>query len=90
MSEEKSTLDSLVDMLKQERDELRLKMHLAEMDARDEYDRLSGKVDQLSDQFEPVRNALDETGKGVYSALGLLADELKVGFERVRKAVTED
>ncbi|MCR9293397.1 MAG: hypothetical protein NXI32_11805 [bacterium] len=90
MSEEKSTLDSLVDLLKQERDELRLKMHLAEMDARDEYDRLSGKVDQLSDQFEPVKNALDETGKGIYAALGLLADELKVGFDRVRKAVIED
>lgn len=88
-SESSSSLEALIQRLKQERDELRLQMHLASMDAQDEYQRISGKVDELTSQVEPVREAVEETGKNLYAALGLLADELQVGFQRVRKSLTE-
>ncbi len=89
MSDEKSSLDKLVSELKQQRDELRLQMHLASMEAKDEYERLSGKYDELSDQYEPVSNAVEETAENLLSALSLAAGELKVGFQRVHKALTE-
>ncbi len=89
MSDSKSSLEELISKLKQERDELNLQMHLASMDAKDEYDRLSGKIDELSDQYEPVRDALEETAGNIWSALGLAAGELKAGFDRVRKAIDE-
>lgn len=89
MSDSKSSLEQLISKLKQERDELNLQMHLASMDAKDEYDRLSGKIDELSDQYEPVRDALEETAGNIWSALGLAAGELKAGFDRVRKAIDE-
>ena len=82
-------LEGMISRLKQQRDELRVQIHLAEMEARDEYQRLSEKVDQLGEQYEPLREALEETGANVYSALGMLADELKIGFDRVRKAVVD-
>ncbi len=90
MSESKSNLDRLVASLKQERDELKLKMHLAGMDAKSEYDRLSGKCDELSEQFDPVKDAVEESAENLFAALGLFADELKVGFQRVRKAIQDD
>ena len=89
MADEKSSLDKLVSELKQQRDELRLQMHLANMEARDEYERLSGKYDELSEQYEPVSNAVEETAGNLLSALSLAAGELKVGFQRVRKALSE-
>ncbi len=89
MADDKSSLDKLVSELKQQRDELRLQMHLASMEARDEYERLSGKYDELSDQYEPVSDAVEETAENLLSALSLAAGELKVGFQRVRKALTE-
>ena len=89
MSDQKSTLESLISKLKQEKDELKLQMHLASMDAKNEYDRLSGKCDELNDQFEPVKDAIEETTGNVFSALGLAAEELKIGFDRVRKAISE-
>jgi chromosome segregation ATPase len=89
MSEKANSLDQVVNKLKQERDELQLQMHLASMDAKDEYERLSGKVDELTDQYEPVKDAVEETADNVFSALGLVADELKAGFQRVRKTITE-
>ena len=89
MTDDQSSLDKLVSELKQQRDELRLQMHLASMEARDEYERLSGKYDELSDQYEPVSNAVEETAENLLSALSLAAGELKVGFQRVRKALSE-
>lgn len=89
MSDQRTSLDELIGTLKQERDELKLKMHLASMNAKDEYDRLSGKCDELTEQFEPLSDAVGDTAENVFAALGLVADELKIGFQRVRKAITE-
>jgi len=89
MSKKRNALDDVISKLKQERDELKLKMHLASMDAKVEYDRLSRKCDELTDQYEPVKEVVEETAENVLSALGLVADELKIGFQRVRKALTE-
>ena len=90
MSEQRNTLDEVISKLKQERDELKLKMHLASMDAKDEYERLSGKCDDLTDQYEPVKDAVEDTAESIFAALGMVADELKFGFQRVRKAIMEE
>lgn len=89
MSDEKTTLDNLVSELKQQRDELKLQMHLAGLEAKDEYQRLSEKCDELSEQYEPVSNAVEETAANLLAALSLAAGELKVGFHRVREAIRE-
>lgn len=90
MSEKRDALDDVISKLKQERDELKLKMHLASMDAKDDYERISGKVDELTEQYDPVKDAVEETAENIFSALGLVADELKAGFQRVRKSVSEE
>lgn len=90
MSDSKSALDEAIGKLKQDRDELKLQIHLAGMEARDEYDRLTSKYDELTDQMQPLTSAMEETADNVWAALGLLADELKIGFQRVRKAITEE
>ncbi|MEM1069686.1 MAG: hypothetical protein AAGG48_17705 [Planctomycetota bacterium] len=89
MTDSSNPLEDLIRELKQDRDELKLKMHLASMDAKDDYERISGKVDQLTEQFEPVKDAVEETAANVFSALGMAADELKFGLHRVRKAIEE-
>lgn len=80
-----SELDDIVADLKQKRDELRLQMHLASKEARDEWEELEEKMEEFS-----ARAKLDETGKGLGKALGQLGNELKLGYERVRKAVKDD
>jgi chromosome segregation ATPase len=89
MPDSKSSLDKLVSEIKQQRDELKLQMHLASMEAKDEYERLSGKYDELTEQYEPVSDAVEETAENLFAALGLAAGEIKTGFQRVRKAITE-
>ncbi len=89
MAEEKTALESLISSLKQERDELNLQMHLAGMEAKDEYERLASKIDELSSQYDPVKEAVAETGDSLVAALMLAAGEMKNGFHRIRKAISE-
>lgn len=89
MAGKKHDLEEALSAVKQQRDELKLKMHLAQMEAKEEYDRLSGQVEELAKQYEPVQDAVEEAAGSVFSALLLAADEMKAGFHRVRKALDE-
>ena len=90
MSTQRTALEELITSLKQERDELKLKIHLAGMEGKEEYERLSGKIDELTDHYEPVKDAVQESASNVFSAFLLAAGEMKNGFRRVRKAITEE
>jgi len=78
-------IDDLWDDLKQKRDELRVQMHLASKDARDEWEELEAKMKEFAKRAE-----LEQTGAGVGKALGELGNELKAGYQRLWKAVKED
>ena len=90
MSKLNNELAEIISSIKQEREELQLKMHLAGMEAKDEYNRLSAKFDELTDQYAPVREAVEDTADNVFAALKLAAEEMKDGFGRVRKAIKEE
>lgn len=87
---ERDALSELITSLKQQRDELKLHMHLAGAEAKQEYDRLNGKIAELSDQYEPARQAAGEAATNVFAALKLAADEFKVGFERIAKSLKSE
>lgn len=80
-----SELDDIIADLKQKRDELRLQMHLASKEAQDEWEELEEKLEDFT-----AKAKLDETGEGVGKALGRLGNELKLGYERIWKAVKDD
>jgi vacuolar-type H+-ATPase subunit D/Vma8 len=77
--------DDLVADLKQKRDELRLKIHLASKEAQDEWEDLEEKMQEFSSRAE-----LGKTSEGLGDALGKLGEELKMGYKRVRNAIKED
>jgi hypothetical protein len=78
--------DDVLLKLKQERDELALKMHLGKMEAADEWEKLEAKWHEITArQMPPVTEAVDESGVGVGLALELAVEELKKGYERIRK-----
>ena len=77
-----SGTDELLDKLKQERDEIALKIHLGSMELKEEWQALEDKWDRFNG-----RAGLGKTADGVESALELLGGELKKGYERLRKAL---
>lgn len=87
MSEERSTIKELISSLKQQRDELRLKMHLGNEEAKEQWEKLEEKFQQLTSDYEPLKTAVDETAEDVWESLKLVAGEIKTGFNRIRKSL---
>jgi vacuolar-type H+-ATPase subunit D/Vma8 len=77
--------DDLVADLKQKRDELRLKIHLASKEAQEEWQELEEKMQEFSSRAE-----LGKTSEGIGDALGKVGEELKRGYQRIRSAIKED
>ena len=84
------TLDDLkkiVDDLARQRDELNLKIHLAKADMRDEWDRLESKWEEVQGKLTTAGKEAEKTAGAVTTGIGLIADEIKKGYERIRNAM---
>ncbi|MEW6134010.1 MAG: hypothetical protein AB1591_12765 [Pseudomonadota bacterium] len=87
MAELREELKKLEDAVIQQRDELRVKMHLAKADARDEWEKLESKWAEVQTKFAEVKKAASESSGNIEAAARLLADELLKGYERIRKLI---
>lgn len=85
---EASRREEIVSRLRQERDEIRLKMHLAKAEIRDEWETLEGKWEHLEDRLASVAGETREAGKGVGTAFGIVADELGEAYRRIRSKLS--
>ncbi len=77
----------LMARLREERDELHLQIHLAKAEARDEWEKLEPSWEEFQARVHAVAETAGDASKDVYSALGLLGDELRHGYDRIRKAM---
>jgi polyhydroxyalkanoate synthesis regulator phasin len=88
MSEDKrKTVSDLIRKLKQQRDALAVQMHLGKEELKDEWDAVQHKLDQLTHRFEPLNKAVAETSEDVWESLKLVGEEIKEGFQRIRKSL---
>ncbi len=80
-------LKKLTDDLAQQRDELNIKLHLAKAEVRDEWDKLETKWEEMKSNMTTVSEEAEKTAESVTTAAGLLADEIKKGYERIKNAL---
>jgi SMC interacting uncharacterized protein involved in chromosome segregation len=80
-------LKRLVDELKMQRDELAVKVHLARQEARDEWETLEKKLEHLRARAQVVGKEAGDAAGDVGAAARQLVEELKKGYERVRRLV---
>ena len=78
-------VDKLLDQLKQERDELKLKLHLAKEDLGDEWEKLEEKWSRFEAKAKSVGEATADASKDIGAAASLLGEEIKNGFNHIRK-----
>jgi len=81
---ENANIDKLIEDLKQARDEIEVKIHLAAADVRDEWDVLEKKWEHLRGRAKRVGEAVGEAADDVGDALEVVAGEVKVGYEKIR------
>lgn len=88
MSEEKQqAVNNMLSRIRQERDDLKVRMHLAKREFQDEWDVLEEKFVQFNDRLGPARKATAESAGHVWESLKLLGEELSDGYRRIRKSL---
>ncbi len=90
MSEKANRMDDLIRSLKQQRDELALQIHLGKQDAQDEWKKVQAKLSRLSEDYQPVRDAVEESAGNVFESLKLVAGEIRESFDRIKKSIVEE
>ena len=85
MNSHKTGFDEMLDELKQERDELRVKLELAKMDAGDEWEKVEAKLVKLEAKAKEIGAATAEVSKEIGAAAKLLADEIRSGLKNIAK-----
>jgi DNA anti-recombination protein RmuC len=88
MSEKQKTfISELISDLKQQRDHLRVKIHLGGQELKEEFERLDDQLNQLNHRFDPTKAAMGETAENLWDSLRLMGGEIKDGFQRIRKSL---
>lgn len=86
-------IQELIASLEQDRDELRLKLHLASKDARDEFEALESRLDtlrmRLSHSSADARGTAAEVGEVVTETARKLADDVRDGYRKIREQLAD-
>ena len=80
-------LKKLIDDITRQRDEIKVKLHLAKAEVRDEWNKLETKWSEMRGKMETLTDEAEKTTESVTTAAGLLADEIKKGYQRIRNAL---
>lgn len=77
-------IDKIITALKQERDELHLKLKLGNAEVKEQWDDLEKQLAKLTSKAELISDTAEKTGEQVLEAAKLAADEIKKGYDRIR------
>ena len=85
MTKARVRIEEMMNELRRERDELRVRLHLAKLEASDEWKELESKLVKLEAKAAKLGNATAEASKDVAAAVTLLGQEVRDGFKRIAK-----
>lgn len=85
MTDPKAQIEQLLSDLQQQRDELRVQMHLAQAEAKEEWEDIERKWHAVESRFDGLREEATDAAGDIGAALGLLAEEIEKAYQRLRK-----
>jgi len=83
----KEEMAETAEKLRRERDQLSVKIHLASMEVRDEWQELEEKWENFSFRSEQFYKEVEPALGDIHTALSLLGDELKAGYKKIKAAL---
>jgi hypothetical protein len=79
----KKEFDELTDTLKQQRDEIEVQIHLASMDAKQEWQKAEKNWGQFVDALGVITDDTKETSAELIHSTKVIGDELKEAYKRI-------
>lgn len=77
----------LMNTLRQERDELRLRLHLASMELQDKWHDIEHYWDRLSLIMQKAANEADQANTGINHKLASLLSDIETGYQDIKKSL---
>lgn len=85
----KEEFEHLVEKLKSERDEIKLKLHLASMDAKDEFKDAEKKWTHIKAEAADIADDTKETSEELIAKAKIVGEELKDTYRRIAKRLSD-
>jgi chromosome segregation ATPase len=79
----------ILEDLEGERDELRVRLHLAKAEAKDELAKLDDRIAELKDRANAAREEAGDALDDIEGAAKVLWGEVRDGLDRVRKSLVD-
>ncbi len=89
MNDYTDKLHKSIEDLKRHSDEIRVQMHLAKAELKDEWKKAEEKLEELQTKFNALKKDTRESSKEVGNALGILADETATAFKKIKQRLKE-
>ena len=80
-------LEKVLKELKTDRDNLKVKLHLLNMDAKEEWNELENKYENFKAKASIVAEATEDSTGEVVEALKLVGEELHEGYKRIKRSM---
>lgn len=89
MDDLRRTVDEQLAKLRTERDELKVQMHLAKAEAREEWDKMERRFDEFQTKARAAQDEAGDAAKDVGAAAKQLGEEIAEAYQRIRKAFSD-
>lgn len=85
MNDIKLHIKEKLEELKQERDELRIRLHLAKMETSEEWQKLEHKLQKFESKAKELGDATADASRDMGAAVKLLGEEISDGFKKIAR-----
>ena len=85
----KTEFDNLLEKLKSERDEIKLKLHLASLEAKEEFEEADKHWDTLKNKAAEIADDSKETSEEFIAKAKIVGEELKDAYNRISKRLAD-
>ena len=80
----KDDLKNTADKLRNQRDELKLQMHFANMEVLDDWESLERQWQEFIARSKQVQKEIETDTEKICTALLILGDEIKTGYKKIK------
>ena len=84
MEDETLDLERFIEELGKQHDELRVNLHLAKAEAREEFERLEKRLDHVRGCLAEIVRETGKLSKDVEHAACLVLEDVRIGYQRIR------
>lgn len=82
-------ITKLFDELKHQRDEIQLQLHLANMEVKEEWEKVELKWPEFERQLQEMADDTKETSQEIIHASKIIGDEISTAYKRINERLSK-